>query len=165
MEKNIGNKNLIKDIDSILEKYDFDNHNLLPILQETQSLIPNHYIPEEVAKYIALKLNTPTSKVYDVISFFSSLSDKPKGLHVIQLCKSAVCRLNKYQTVRDILERELGIKMGEISDDGLFSLEYTACFGACDISPAFRIDNRVYGNLTEDKIIEIINNYRRFNHG
>jgi NADH-quinone oxidoreductase subunit E len=165
MEKTIVDRSLLKSIDDILEKNDFDKHNLLTILQETQSLIPNHYIPEEVAKHVGLRLNIPTSKVYDVITFFSALSDKPKGTHVIQLCKSAVCRLNKYQTVRSILERELDIKMGETTADGAFSLEYTACFGACDVSPAFRINERVYGNLTEAKIIEIISNYRGSNHG
>nr|AIZ97534.1 NAD-reducing hydrogenase large subunit HoxE [Caloranaerobacter ferrireducens] len=72
--------------------------------------------------------------------------------------------MNKYQKVREILERELGIKMGETTEDGEFSLEYTACFGACDISPAFRIDDKVYGNLNETKIKEIINSYRRINH-
>lgn len=165
MGKTIVDRNLLNSIDDIIKKYDFDKHNLLTILQEAQALVPNHYIPEEVAKHIGLKLNVPNSKVYDVITFFSALSDKPKGTHVIQLCKSSVCRLNKYQTVREILERELGVKMGETTKDGAFSLEYTACFGACDVSPAFRIDDKVYGNLTEGKIIEIINDYRGINHG
>lgn len=158
-------RHLASKIDAILESHETDKNNLVNILLEVQSLIPQNYIPEEVAKYVALKLNVPTSKVYDVITFFSALSDKPKGRHVIQLCKSTVCRLNKYQTVRDILERELGITMGETTKDGEFSLEYTACFGACDISPAFRIDEKVYGNLDENKIVEILNSYRRINHG
>ncbi len=165
MEKTIVDRSLLNSIDDIMEKNNFDKHSLLTILQETQSLIPNHYIPEVVAKHIGLKLGIPISKVYDVITFFSALSDKPKATHVIQLCKSSVCRLNKYQTVRDVLERELGIEMGQETSDGIFSLEYSACFGACDVSPAFRIDERVYGNLTEAKIMEIINNYRGASHG
>ncbi|WP_432662294.1 NAD(P)H-dependent oxidoreductase subunit E [Wukongibacter baidiensis] len=165
MEKTIVNRSLLNRIDDIIKKYDFDKHNLLTILQESQSLIPNHYIPEVVAKHIGLELGVPISKVYDVMTFFSALNDRPKGTHVIQLCKSSVCRLNKYQTVRDILERELGIEMGGTTKDGSFTLEYSACFGACDVSPAFRIDEKVYGNLTEAKIIEIINDYREVNHG
>jgi len=165
MEKTIVDRGLLNSVDKIIEKHNFEKHNLLTILQETQSLISSHYIPEVVAKHIGLKLNIPISKVYDVITFFSALNDKPKGKHVIQLCKSSVCRLNKYQTVRDVLENELGIEMGQTTEDGSFTLEYSACFGACDVSPAFRIDEKVYGNLTKDKIIEIINDYRGINHG
>lgn len=165
MEKTIVDRNLLKNVDKIIEKHNFNKHNLLTILQETQSLIPSHYIPEIVAKYISLKLDTPISKIYDVITFFSALNDKPKGKHIIQLCKSSVCRLNKYQTVRDVLESELGINMGQTTKDGAFTLEYSACFGACDVSPALRIDEKVYGNLTEAKIVEIINDYRGINHG
>lgn len=165
MEKTIVDRSLLNNIDEIIERYNCDKHNLLTILQESQGLIPEHYIPEVVAKHIGLRLNMPISKVYDVITFFSALNDRPKGKHVIQLCKSSVCRLNKYQSLRDILERELLIKMGETTEDGSFTLEYSACFGACDVSPAFRIDDKVYGNLTEGKIIEIINDYRGISHG
>lgn len=164
MEKFTTKRSLFDKIDSILEKHNWNKNDLLAILLEIQSNISQNYIPEEVAKYISIKLNIPTSKVYDVITFFSALNDKPKGKHVIQLCKSTTCRLNKYQKVREILEEELGIKMGETTEDGEFSLEYTACFGACDISPAFRIDDKVYGNLNETKIKEIINSYRRISH-
>lgn len=153
-------RNLFNKIKAILSEHENDQNNLLAILLEIQSLIPENYIPEEVAKYVSLELNTPTSKIYDVITFFSALSDKPKGKHVVQLCKSTVCRLNKYQNLRGFLEKELGIKMGETTEDGLFTLEYSACFGACDISPAFRIDDKVYGNLDEHRTIEIINSYR-----
>lgn len=152
--------NLYSQVNEILEKYGKSKHDLVAILLETQKLIPQNYIPENVAAYIGRELDIPISKVYDVISFYSALSDKPKGEHVIQLCKSTTCRINKYQTVRDILESELGIKMGETTSDGKFTLEYTACFGACDVSPAFRIDEKVYGNLDEVKIKDIIKSYR-----
>ncbi|QEK12846.1 NAD(P)H-dependent oxidoreductase subunit E [Crassaminicella thermophila] len=154
------NKALFLKINEIIKKYESDKHNLLAILLETQDLIPKHYIPIEAAAFIGDKLNIPISRVYDVISFYSALNDKPKAQHVIKLCKSTTCRVNRYQTVRDVLEKELGIKMGQTTPDGKFALEYSACFGACDISPAFRIDTEVYGNLTEKKIKEIINKYK-----
>ncbi len=159
------NRDLFNKIKEILSNHQNDQNNLLAILLEIQALIPENYIPEEVARYVHIELDTPISKIYDVITFFSALSDKPKGMHVVQLCKSTVCRLNKYQTLRGFLEKELGIQMGETTENGLFTLEYSACFGACDISPAFRIDDQVYGNLDEDKTIEIINSYRGANNG
>ncbi len=160
MDKFKVDQELIAKIDRILESYDYDDNSVVNILLEIQSHIPENYIPEEVAKYVGIELGIPTSKVYDVITFFSAINDKPKGRHVVQLCKSSVCRLNKYQTIRDVLEEELKIKMGETTKDGQFTLRYSACFGACDISPAFRIDDKVYGNLTKGKIKEIINTYR-----
>ncbi|KXG76142.1 NADH-quinone oxidoreductase subunit NuoE family protein [Thermotalea metallivorans] len=153
-------KDLFDKIDGIIHAYEHDRHNLVQILLQAQDLIPRHYIPMEVATYIGEQLGVPLSKVYDVISFYSALSDRPKAQHVIQLCKSTTCRVNKYQTVRDVLERELDIKMGEITSDGKFALEYSACFGACDISPAFRIDTEVFGNLNEEKIRQILDRYR-----
>ena len=68
--------------------------------------------------------------------------------------------VNKYKTLRDILEKQLGIKVGETTFDNKFTLMYTPCFGACDISPAFRIGEEVYGKLSEEKISEIIQSYR-----
>lgn len=160
MEKFKIDSNLFNNIQEILTNHKHDQNGLIAILLQVQSLIPGNYIPEEVARFIGMKLDIPSSKIYDVITFFSALSDKPKGRHVIQLCKSTVCRLNKYQTLRGFLEKELGITMGETTEDGMFTLEYSACFGACDISPAFRIDDKVYGNLNETKTTEIINSYR-----
>ncbi|MFZ5969648.1 MAG: NAD(P)H-dependent oxidoreductase subunit E [Bacillota bacterium] len=160
MQEAILDKNLFVKIDSIIERYHTNKHDLVGILLETQDLIPQHYIPREVAAYIGEQLSVPFSKVYDVISFYAALSEKPKAKHVIQLCKSTVCRVNKYQTVREVLESELGIRMGETTPDGKFALEYSACFGACDVSPSFRIGSEVYGHLNETKIKEIIENYR-----
>ena len=160
MENTVIDKVKLARFDEIIASYDNEQSNLLRILQDVQGEIAEHYIPEDVAKYVGMKLDVPTSKVYDVITFFSALSDKPKGEHVIQLCKSSVCRLNKYQTVRDVLESELNISMGETTPDNKFTLEYTACFGACDISPALRIDEKIYGHLNEAKVKEIIQQYR-----
>ena len=160
MTEVIIDKTIFHNINKILEGHQYKKHNLLAILLETQELIPQHYIPKEVAAFIGEQLDVPYSKVYDVISFFSALSESPKAQHVIQLCKSTTCRVNKYQTVRDILERELDIKIGQTTSDGKFALEYSACFGACDVSPAFRIDTEVFGHLTEQGIKEIIERYR-----
>lgn len=151
---------LVQKLDEILEKNDMSKFNLIAILLEVQSIIPNNYIPEEVASYISDKLNVPLSKVYDVISFYAALSDKPMGRYVIQICKSTCCKINKYEKILETLENELGIKCGETTSDGRFTLEYSSCFGACDISPAIRINHRIYGNLDESKVKEIINYYK-----
>lgn len=149
-----------EEIDKILEKHDMSKHNLVGILLDVQALSPQHYIAKEQAEYISEKLNLFVSNVYDVITFYSALSDKPKGKYVIQVCNSTCCKVTKYEKIKSAIEKELGISVGEITPDGTFSFEYSSCFGACDVSPAIRIGEKVYGNLDEAKVINIINNYR-----
>lgn len=154
------NANIVSKINEVLNKYDNDQTKLVGILLDIQDIIPKNYIPVEVATYVAEKLNLPIIKVYDVITFYAALSDKPRADYVIQVCNSVVCKFNGYDELRASLEKVLGIKVGEVTPDGKFSLDTCACFGACDISPAIRINSDVYGNLTEEKLKEVINSYR-----
>lgn len=154
-------KNLQEKVKNILYAYENNENDLLAILLEVQGSIPEQYIPKEVARFISEYLGVPLSRVYDVITFYSALSDKPRGQHIIQICNSIVCKVNKYMSLRDVLEKILVIKVGETTQDGKFTLVYTSCLGACDISPVIRIGEDVYGNLTEERIKEIIEDYRR----
>jgi NADH-quinone oxidoreductase subunit E len=139
MIKGLSKDNSISKIKNIIDKHEDDKHNLLAILLEIQAIVPEQYISKEVAEFISKRLGVSLSRVYDVITFYSALSDKPRG--------------------KDVLEEQLSIKVGETTPDGKFTLKYTPCFGACDISPAFRIGDEVFGNLTKEKIKEIISNY------
>lgn len=160
MSKNLLNVNQHEEIDTILKNHDMSKHNLVGILLDVQALSPEHYITKEQAEYISEKLNIFVSNVYDVITFYSALSNKPKGKHVIQVCNSTCCKVTKYENIKKAIEQELGIGIGNITHDGMFSFEYSSCFGACDISPAIRIGEKVYGNLDESKVVNIIKNYR-----
>lgn len=151
---------LLQKINEILQNHEMSKYDLVGILLEIQDEIPSHYIPSDVADYVGEMLDVPLSKVYDVITFYAALSDKPRGRNVIQLCKSTCCKINKYEKVLEVLEVELGIQVGETTEDGLFTLEYSSCFGACDVSPAMRIGNEVHGNLDEKKVKELIRRYR-----
>ncbi len=149
-------ENLFDQVDVIINKYGKERSNLLQILSESQALVEHNYIPEEMAEFIACGMCIPTSQVYEVITFYAVLSDMPRGKHIVQVCDSTVCRLNKNVSLVEVLERELGQKIGTTSESGEVTLEYTPCFGACDISPAIRIDKKVYGNLTEEKLVRLI---------
>lgn len=160
MSKNLLDVNQLEEIDKILKKHDMSKHNLVGILLDVQALSKEHYISKDDAEYISKKLNIFVSNVYDVVTFYSALSTKPKGKHVIQVCNSTCCKVTKYEKIKKTIEHELGIGIGQITPDGMFSFENSSCFGACDISPAIRIGEKVYGNLDETKVINIINNYR-----
>lgn len=147
---------LFEKVEAIIDKYGRERSNLLPILTESQDLVEQNYIPEEMAEFIACGMCIPTSQVYEVITFYAVLSDEPRGKHIVQVCDSTVCRLNKNVSLVEALESKLGVKIGSTRGDGQVTLEFTPCFGACDISPAIRIDKKVYGNLTEEKLGRII---------
>lgn len=145
---------MAKEIDAIFAKFNNDSSRLVNILLEIQDIVPKQYIPKEVAYYVNQKLDIPFSKVYDVITFYAALSLTPRADHVVQMCDSVVCQVVGNKDLKDSLEKILGIKIGEISSDTKYALEYTPCFGACDIAPAIRVDGKVYGNLTDEAKIK-----------
>lgn len=156
----LKDNNLLQKIEEAIDKHGKNKSNLLAILLDVQSLIPEHYISRDAAELIGRAINVPVSKIYDVISFYSALYDQPRAFHVIQLCKSTCCKVNKYEKLLKIIEEELGIKVGQTTEDGMFAIEYSSCFGACDISPAIRIGHKVYGNLNEEGLKNLIGRYR-----
>jgi NADH:ubiquinone oxidoreductase subunit E len=159
MSVTVTEKFLFAEVQNIIDAHNNDEHDLLGILLEIQAIVPQQYISKEVTKFISEKLKISNNDVCEVVTFYSALSDKQRGRNIIQICNSTACMVNKYQTLRNILEQQLGIKVGETTLDNKFTLMYTPCFGACDIAPAFRIGEEVYGNLNEEKIKKIIENY------
>lgn len=147
-------------IDGILGAYQNDAVNLLQILLKVQSVEPKNYVSEEVAMYVANHLDIPISRVYEVVTYFAALSHKPQGKHVIQICNTTVCQLNGFNEVLQWFKDALKINPGETTADGLFSMKLTPCIGACDISPAIKIGTNVYGNLTKEKVEDILSELR-----
>lgn len=151
-------------VEEILAKYDSRPDALVPILMDTQSICDDHYVTEETQRYIARRLNLTYVDVYEVSSFFSAINKAPKGKYHIQLCDSSVCRINKKDIIEEYLENTLNIRVGETTKDNMFSLEHTACFGACDVSPAIRINKEVYGHLTIQKVKKLLEELRGDGH-
>ncbi len=150
-------KDLIVQIDSIIKKNDNNSSRLVDILLDIQDIIPKRYIPTEIAVYVSEQLDLPLSQVYDVISFYTALSPTKRADYIIQICDSVVCNVVGNSELKRSIEKIIGVKIGEITGDEKFALEFTPCFGACDISPAMRVNGKVYGHLTsEEKIRNII---------
>jgi NADH-quinone oxidoreductase subunit E len=157
-------KNYIPEINEVLKSYDYDSKKLINMLQRIQEKIDGRYIPEDVAEYIAKELNITKSNIYEVITFFSAIKENPSGKFLIELCNSTVCTVKKNKEVKSALEKATKTTFGNTSKDNQFTLEYTTCFGACDISPAIRINKILYGNLTVEKVNNIINGLRGEQH-
>ncbi|MFZ5354354.1 MAG: NAD(P)H-dependent oxidoreductase subunit E [Bacillota bacterium] len=147
-------------VQAIIEKYSRSEERLVQMLLDVQEASGQNYIPKDTAIILAEELNIPLTRVYDVITFYSMFNTEPKGRYIIEVCKSAPCHVNKPQNVISLFEKILGIKLNETTPDKMFTLQQSSCFGACDIAPAVKIGDSVYGNLDEEKITALINNLR-----
>lgn len=151
------NDELFTKLQDVINKHKNDNGPLMPILQAAQGIFG--YLPYEVQDYIAKGLGIPLSEVYGVATFYSQFLLKPKGKHTINVCLGTACYVKGAQAVLDRLEEALGIKDGQTTDDGKFSIVGTRCLGCCGLAPVIMIDDTVYGNLTADDIPRIISKY------
>jgi NADH:ubiquinone oxidoreductase subunit E len=104
-------------------------------------------------------LGLTVGDVYGVTTFYSFLSTWPLGRHVIRVCKSVPCCMKDAEMLIQWLGKELGINPEETTADGRFTLTLTNCIGACDQAPAMLIDDEVYGQLTPERISEILKSF------
>lgn len=149
------------EIKEIVQKEGKSPDQLLGILLEYQKTKNRNYLTKKDLKAIAEEMGLPESRVFSVATFYSLLSVKPKGKHVIQICRDVPCYVNGSFNILEELESALQIGIGETTQDGLFSLEYTSCLGYCEIAPVIRIDQKICGNLDSKKLADIIAEYRR----
>ncbi len=147
--------------EEILNKYGKSRDNLLYILHEIQDNNPRNYLTEEDLKVVAKWLGIPYSYVHGVATFYSMFSLTPRGKYIIRVCESPTCHLLGSNDVLVELVKQLGIGIGETTEDGLFTLELTSCLGVCGVAPVMMINKEVYGNLTPEKVREVIEQKRR----
>ena len=145
---------------AIVEENGACKENLLYILLKLQDLSPQNYIDERTANLVAERVGLSRVQMYDILTFYAMLKTKPRGKYIIEVCNSSPCYASKADRVTAILEKELGIKGGETTPDGMFTVSYMPCNGYCEIGPVIRVQGRTHGNLTEEKIKEIIDGLR-----
>ena len=143
-------------IKEIINKYGNKRENLLQILHDIQNQSLQNYISEENIKTLSEKMKIPVSDIKGTASFYTMYSFVPRGKYIIRVCESPPCYLLGAQTIFEAIETKLGIKEGETTKDGLFTLEGTSCLGICGVAPAMMINDEAYGNLNEKKINEIL---------
>lgn len=130
---------------------------LLPVLQEAQGIYG--YLPIEVQRMVADGLSVSLSEVYGVATFYSQFSLTPKGEHRISVCLGTACYVKGADKILQALEDKLGIKSGECTPDGLFSIDSCRCVGACGLAPVMMVDDEVYGKMTVDQVDKILDKY------
>ena len=151
------NDTLFIKLDEILEEYLDKEGGLIPVLQIAQGLFG--YLPEEVLRHIATKMDKPYSEVAGVVGFYSFFSTQPRGENVIRVCLGTACYVRGGKQVLDSIKKELHIDVGETTEDKAFSLEVARCFGACGLAPAIMINDDVHQRVKPARIKQILAPY------
>ena len=117
------------------------------------------WVSDDAMRDVAELLEMPPAEVEGVATFHSLIFRRPVGRHVILICDSVSCWIMGYDSIREHLMARLGIRFGETSADGRFTLLPAACLGACDRAPVMMIDRELHGDLTPEKVDEILATY------
>jgi NADH-quinone oxidoreductase subunit E len=132
---------------------------LIPILQAIQH--EYQYLPEEVLTYVATSLGVPPARVFGVATFYTHFALEPKGKHIVKLCDGTACHVKQSIPILNALHEKLGTSEGrKTSQDMLFTVETVACLGACGLAPVVVIDDQVYGQMTPERAVALVEEIR-----
>lgn len=148
----------IEKILEICSSFDNDPGELINVLHETQSVLG--YLPAEVQEVIAGGLGISTAHVYGVVTFYSYFTMIPRGRFPISICTGTACYVRGAEKVLEEFKKELGIAVGETSQDGKFSINCLRCVGACGLAPVVLVGEKVYGRVSPDGVKAILENYK-----
>lgn len=143
----------LEKVDDIIEKHHYEESALIGILQDVQKEF--NYLPGTALKYIARQLNIPLNRVYNVATFYRAFTLKPRGKYTISVCMGTACHVRGGKKVIEELERRLGIKAPDTTDDRKFTLQAVNCLGACALGPVMVI-NGEYHSKVSPKMVEKI---------
>ena len=141
-------------LNDILTQYDGESSDLIPILQKAQEKFG--YLSGEVMQWIAKSLRLPESAVYGVSTFYAQFKLTPTGKRTVKVCRGTACHVRGGVSILSEVEKQLGIKPGETTDDLEYSLEVIACFGSCALAPVVVVDKTVYGKMTPTKVGHVL---------
>ena len=141
-------------IAGILDEYASVPGSLITILQKAQEVYG--YLPTDVMYRIAEATGNSPAKVMGVATFYTQFRLKPVGKYLIMQCQGTACHVNGSERIEAAITEELGIRDGETTEDGLFTLKSVACLGCCSLSPVMMINGETYGTLKPEKTINIL---------
>ncbi len=152
------NERVVIEINRIKSKYHDAQSSLLPALYVVQR--EYGWLSPDAVAAVGDVLNVPRTTVKGVSTFYSMFRHKPMGRHLIQLCTNVACMIMGAERLVDILKTRYGLEPNSTTDDGRFSLVVMECIGACATAPAMLVDTDFYDNLTEERIVDILENYK-----
>jgi len=145
-------------VDQIIDKYRGDSTAIVAILHDLNAAL--RYLPREALERVSDRLSIPLSHLYSAATFYRSFDLQPCGEHEIQVCLGTACHVRGSERILDALGRRLGIKPGETTADGKFTLKRVNCLGACALGPLVSIDHDHHGHLTIHRAERLLEAYK-----
>lgn len=149
----------LKEYIASTRKEKYSESYLIAVLHKAQQLYG--YLPKEVMDEIAQEMQIPTAHIWGVATFYHYFNLTPPGKHVISVCLGTACYVKGAGAVMQAIKEELNIEEGEVTEDGVFSLQPARCLGACGLAPVIMVDDKIHGDLTPKKTIDLIKRYRK----
>ena len=134
-----------------------DHGHMIPLLQGIQEAYG--YLPREALLELSAQTGIPASHLFGVATFYAQFHLTKHGRHTVRVCRGTACHVRGRQMIQDAIDIELGIAPGETTEDGRYSLETVACVGTCFLAPVVMVDHDYFGNVSPDKVNEIVGGY------
>lgn len=154
---NILAKEKFEELESFIDTLEDKQGALIEVLHKTQGLFG--YLPEEVQRFVAKKLNINVAKVCGVVSFYSYFTTEPRGKYVINICMGTACFVKGAGDILKEFEKQLNIKAGQTTEDSKFTVDVLRCIGACGLAPVVTINDKVYGHFTTNMVSKVLQDY------
>ena len=144
-------------VDNILLEHNYDPASLISILQSLQK--EAGYLPYQSLVQISDRIGVPMARLQSICTFYRAFSLVPTGRHKVCVCMGTACHIRGGHQVLDKLERDLHVKAGETTGDRKFTLETVRCLGCCSLAPVVKVDENIYGRVTQNKVSKILRDY------
>jgi NADH:ubiquinone oxidoreductase subunit E len=144
-------------IDDIITANRSIKGSVISVLRQCQDVVG--YLPVELMEYIARGMNLASSDVYGVASFYALFSFEPKGRHTVKVCTGTACYVKGIKEVISRICNEYDLEEGGTSPDMRFTLEPVRCLGACGLAPVMVINSDTHGDVSSDKVVDILHSY------
>ena len=143
--------------EGVIKDYSGSESQLIPLLQKLQEAYG--YLPRDVITRLSEKTGIFVSQIMGVITFYSQFRLEPIGKNIVRVCFGTACHVIGAENVADAICRELGITLGQTTEDRMFTVESVACIGCCSLAPVIMINNETHGRLTPDTARKVIREF------
>ncbi|MBM2834180.1 MAG: nuoE 4 [Candidatus Brocadiaceae bacterium] len=159
-EQSTNNETIdLSKVEKILDDYKNTRGAVIPILQKAQAAYG--FLPEPVIDHIAQGLNMSADEIIGVATFYAQFHLKPRGHHIVKVCCGTACHVKNAKALSSKVREKLKINVNETTEDKLFTFEEVSCLGACGIAPVVMIDEDVHGEVSPDKLNDVLDNYKK----
>ncbi len=155
--KNIKKEECYEELKIYIDSLESKQGELISVLHKAQEIFG--YLPVEVQEFVSKNMNISMSEIYGVITFYSFFTTEPKGEYPISICMGTACYVNGAEGVLNEFKRELGVKVGEITRNGKFSIDVLRCVGACGMAPVVTIGSKTFGRVEADQVANILKEF------